>query len=1378
MIRVSFLLLIAFSVPSWADEEIDMSEELQESLEAQHKSDTETATDEDKGEKKESIEQPKTEAKSAEKPQLEKTSSAKAAMSAGTIYDKATDEEKKSYEEYKNTALELLRDLSTSLDKTKPDDLDLSQFEDRFKKLAELYVGMHYTQRQPGRQQMKFTGLLGPVYEDLRRMEQDTQRNIEKGIPETNRAGGGPLERAWEAALTRALDEKAKNVTPVDFAQGLLSIQKDWQTSNGAWVAINTDESGWKFAGDSLRSVGLLSNISLLQKSGQKVPDEMIKQAKQDLARFVEGKYFAKRNEESKPEIARELATDSNQVIKWGKIYSIDTLNLLEKDPSLRALMPEKFRDDKVIADYKRAFQNSLAKDLGQAFPNSKARTDFKGSSDNHSAMVFAALAALPKDLRDPIAKNYLDLVEKPKTDSVLDQYGNFVPVAGEGAGGKTHLLQYAPWGILPSNLSERASAGRYVPYALVKYQTEPTEANREILTKSLENFHLYSGSLRSEVPRGGVHAGADGLAPYYYHPALDAAGKAMTVLADTLPSNATSAEKARLSALRGNIERSALSTYDPKTKIHLSPGEETYQGVGPVWTAAHSSAALLATQNTRAAFEEPKNDARLAENKADSSRSKKQEKHNSDAWDLAAWANGMRKAASQWMSDVSKHGEDNSAPDDVVKNEVKAPSAAEQMADALSGDFTQDKAQAIEKLLESDPSLLGAVEKQLKLGENDARAVYLKSLGLRKGIETPEQLKIAQQIRDSKGTSGLEKAARDLASREVTAALARHEDWVSLLTKTNRFQATAESSLEHVLKVQQGLASEDPATRAGAFERVAQRVFSMNSTARDEMKARVAELADGKTSDFSQVMNYAYGGQASLNDEHKAPMDQALEAARARAAQWNASLQQVVAADGSINLEAQVTLVDAKGGTKQVTGKDWLEAQKATFGEDKLLKWSAQVGGETGKRTMAGVLGGGREIAFNDGTGWAKFELTQGKEGQQFEAVLSSLTRPDRTVDLKTDVQSVKARFAWDENAEKLLRVEENTPGESKGFMAEAIRGLAESLKQQADQKDAQAEQLRVTAQLAELGAQKLDSWLNRKVEQWREAKRGPASEKIQGDNGKKQSDDAAPPLPEPSAQRKPASLKEGIGKSMSAEDAEKFAAEHLSEENGWKGECNGDGCVFEYTGSDPKLVGQKIKKSATDKGYSFEKLNDSGLSSRGFRGGGFGGFDDVLKDAPKKHEQKPPEEKKAPEKVPDKTPSGNDAVEQARKRLINADKVILSGGDCPPCRAELATMGFQFAGTTVANNESLRANGWTIENVPGAGTIYRKAPAGGQSIEVRLKPSYGRSAGDDRFDTDKALMAIGYEPVWHGRSRVGFQRPGSNRIEGGGYPLLLHEK
>jgi hypothetical protein len=1356
MLRLANLLVvvcIGFSVPSWADDDLDVSEDLNESFESLHPPESPHQKEEDQTEGKVEVE------KTAD---VIKTGPSKnpSPMSGGTIYAKATDKEKKSYEEYRKTGVELINSLQESLQNTEPDQLDLSKFEDRFKKMAELYVGMHYKQRDPGRENMKFTGLLGPLYEEIRRLERDLKRNVKKGIPESVNAGGGPLERAWEAALTRALDEKAKNVTPVEFSQGLLAIQKDWQAGEAHGLSVASTQAGWQFTGEALRSVGLLSNISILQKNGQAIPLEMKEQAKKDLARFVDGKFFAKRTEEGKPEIAKELSMSPNQVLKWGKIYSIDTLNLLEKNSSLRDLLPEKFQDEKVIAEYKRAFQESLAKNLEVALPNESAETDSRGSSDNHTAMVFASLAALPADLRDPLAKKFLKLIEEPKPQTSTDQFGRTFQTPRPPAGGSTHLLQYAPWRQLPINESERSSAGRYVPYALVKYQTEPTEANREILIKSLENFHLYSGSLRSEVPRGGVHAGADHLAPYYYHPALDAAGKAMTVLAETLPTDSTQAAKSRLSTLRGNLERSALSTYDPTTKIHLSPGEGTYQGVGPVWTAAHSSAALLAMHNTRTVFEEPATKGiELADSKPDSPKAKKPGKETA-AWDVVAWAKGMRNAASRWMGDA-KGSEGKIAPPEPLA-EKAPPTPAERILEALGGDFTPEKAQAIDKLLESDPSLLVSVEKQLNLDEKDARAIYLKSLRLRKGIESPEQLKMAQQIRDAKGESPFEKAARDLASRELSSALTRHQDWVSLLTSQNRFQATPESSLAHLLTVQQGLGSEDPAARAAALARVAQTVFSMNPEARAEMKTRVAEIAKAKSGDFSEVMNHAYGGPSTLPEQNKKQIDQALEAARVRAEQWNASLQKVVGADGSINLDSQVTLLDTKGVSKQVSGKEWLAAQKEMFGEDRLLKWSAQVGGETGKRTMAGVLDGSREIAFNDGNGWGKLELTQGKEGQQIEGVLSSLTRRDRLVELKTDTKAVKARYAWDENASKLLPLESADPVDSKGGMGDAMRGLAESLKKQAEEKAAQAEKMRAAAKLAELGAESLDSasgWFNGKMQQWREAKRGPASEK--------QGKDVAPPLPEEGGVSKSLSFSEGIGKVMNHDAAERFAAQHLTQAKGWEGKCSGNECVYEYKGTDLKWIGQKIRKTPSENGFSFRELKEP-----------------LPEPEPEKHSQKPPTPKEPPQNPPS---DGKETPERARKRLVNADQVILSGRDCGPCRQELGSMGFQFSSDyRVTNDDSLRAKGWAIETVPGAGTIYRKAPKDGPSVEVRLKPNYGASVKDDRFDSDKALMAMGYEEVWKDRiengsrvrSRIGFRMPGSDRIEGGGYPLLLHKK
>lgn len=707
--------------------------------------------------------------------------------------------------------------------------------------------------------------------------------------------GGSTLERAWEHALSKAMNDLATSSSD-EVLNDVFKNYSQWARQNDMGESLPRIagapriRDSWDFAGETLESMGLAAAAAAKLQAGKELTSEEENLLKASLNKWADHPYVKLRpNENNEP----SLRTQGNQVLKWGKVFSIELMRELERTPGLQEFLPSSLKEEGAFKTLQTAMEKSLLGNFKTFFGGTTE--DGVGGSNDHSAMAFAMLNSLnPKDQGDFMNR----------LNELLDSKGS-----------KPGLFPYAPFRNLPINASYRDSAGRAVALALAQFQSNPNEENMQKALDGLEQFNDFSGSLRSHVTRSGVHAGTDRLAPYYWSPNLFSAGRLVSEMGRAVQQNPNSfseESKSRLTRGIDFLEKSVLSTWNPDTQSFAHMGKETYQQLGPPAVTAPSLTTLRHIGLAR---------SYLGNHGVPSPETPRpQQDKDEDVPSAPAVPPISNDPALVAFSNKLKDG---------------LPQSNDGLA-ALQSDFNSLLSSKAPKTIKDLKDILQSVG--LKEGTPEHGFFLSEALKDWKGSLGPNEISQLISLKDSKGDKPADALIRVQASLALQTQKQNPENKMALdwLAKVDPLLFQEDEGLLRAAKRREDWASGDAGKQQSIAKELAREMFSVSPEVRRELKA-ISEKQTGGQSESSlfAAVDHLYGNSTIQDNNLASFLNDEKNAAKQRAIEWNKKL-------------------------KEAEPKWMAEQIKQVGGEDRFLKWAAQVGGETGDLALKQFLGFG----------------------------------------------------------------------------------------------------------------------------------------------------------------------------------------------------------------------------------------------------------------------------------------------------------------------------------------------------------------------------------------------------------------------------------
>ena len=437
---------------------------------------------------------------------------------------------------------------------------DLAKVQSLMRRMAHTYTELFdYHRRFPGKDVNDF-----PIIEDINEI-------LRKQTGAERYGGVSPAEVLWENELSMAMAESG---VKRDTGAVLDALAKN----RGSWAAHNSMGSSLPNLKDAARTIpsydlsksalvalGIASWASSKIKNGSNLTESERQLVEKTLSTLFSHPYFS--TPDRGPDSAGKI--DLGQISTWGKIYSLDVINLISSDPQLLKLAPQKIKDSTQRASLVKTIQDNLFLNL-TALKSNPAMEDGIGGSFFHTSLTFAAFGVLRKEQIDFLYPKFR-MIREAKGDGTWP----YTPARGPNSGE-----------------TRRSSSARAAPVALTQLIHDPSEKSANEGVKALEQLFNFSGSLKAHVAREGVHSGEDYLAPYYWAPGLQSAGKLAKQLSDQ--QHLLSPEyKARLSNVINNLTNSARASYETNHGIITHPGVATFQQLGPTFSTSLTMNAL-----------------------------------------------------------------------------------------------------------------------------------------------------------------------------------------------------------------------------------------------------------------------------------------------------------------------------------------------------------------------------------------------------------------------------------------------------------------------------------------------------------------------------------------------------------------------------------------------------------------------------------------------------------------------------------------------------------------------------------------------------------------------------------------------------------------
>ena len=385
------------------------------------------------------------------------------------------------------------------------------------------------------------------------------------------KGGVSAAERLWEQELSLAMAKRGEKQTTQEILEKLMENRSLWAARNEMGQSLplisgsNRITDSYELSQPALFALGVSSWASQKLSNGQPLNPEDRSILSKALSEHFSHPFF---EDPAKSPNSRG-SLDISQIATWGKIYSIDIINQIESQPELVKSAPSILRDRKSREALKSAIQDNLYFNL-KAFKKDPSMENGVGGSFFHTSLTFSALGVLKKEQIDDLFPNFR-MIREEKNDGSYP----YTPARGPNSGE-----------------TQRSSAGRGASVSLARLLHDPSKESAEKAVEALEQFFSYSGSHKAHVAREGVHSGNDAIAPYYWAPGLQSAGKLAKLVSEK--AHLLSSEfQGRLEQVLVNVNNAAKASFDPRTNVVTHPGVSTFQQTGPTFSTGLTMSAL-----------------------------------------------------------------------------------------------------------------------------------------------------------------------------------------------------------------------------------------------------------------------------------------------------------------------------------------------------------------------------------------------------------------------------------------------------------------------------------------------------------------------------------------------------------------------------------------------------------------------------------------------------------------------------------------------------------------------------------------------------------------------------------------------------------------